>query len=499
MKPCFGYTRVSTAKQGEGVSLEAQRDAINRFADTNGITITRWFEEKETAAKRGRPVFNLMVRELRKRRANGVVLHRVDRGARNPFDWARIGALSDAGIDVHIATENLDFRSRGGRLAADIQAVIAADYVRNLRDETLKGMYGRLKQGLYPFKAPIGYRNEGKGNPKSVDPVSGPLVAQAFELYASGQHSIRTLRVEMERRGLRSIGGTPVTKGGIEKILGNPFYTGVIRIKRTGETFQGIHKPLVSVATFQRVQDVRAGKAGKKVTRHNHTYRGLFHCAACGLAMIPERQKGHVYYRCQKADCPSNCVREDGLETAVAAKLQGISLSDAVIDAIEAAVAKWAAEDPDHEIRTCTLRLAKIERRLEQLTDALLDKLIDQVAFNTRKERLLLEQADLKQRIERHRNSQPNPRTIRAFLERVKSLVEHYIFAPPAEKREIVEIAFSNRRVWNKKVYLEPSNWFQATQEAVAVFCGDPSRPTSRRHLKKLALVAKASEESQKG
>lgn len=35
------------------------------------------------------------------------------------------------------------------QLTADIQAVIAADYIRNLREETIKGINGRLKQGLY--------------------------------------------------------------------------------------------------------------------------------------------------------------------------------------------------------------------------------------------------------------------------------------------------------------------------------------------------------------
>jgi site-specific DNA recombinase len=54
MKQCFGYVRVSTQKQGEGVSLEAQRAAIEQFADRNDIIISRWFEEKQTAAKRGR-------------------------------------------------------------------------------------------------------------------------------------------------------------------------------------------------------------------------------------------------------------------------------------------------------------------------------------------------------------------------------------------------------------------------------------------------------------
>ena len=54
---CFAYTRVSTAKQGEGVSLEAQKEAIQAFADKNDLIITKWHEERETAAKSGRPIF----------------------------------------------------------------------------------------------------------------------------------------------------------------------------------------------------------------------------------------------------------------------------------------------------------------------------------------------------------------------------------------------------------------------------------------------------------
>ena len=90
----------------------------------------------------------MMIRNLLKGRADGFVVHKIDRSARNFRDWARIAELADQGIDVHFATEPLDFHSRGGRLTADIQAVIAADYIRNLRDETIKGLQGRLKQGL---------------------------------------------------------------------------------------------------------------------------------------------------------------------------------------------------------------------------------------------------------------------------------------------------------------------------------------------------------------
>ena len=151
MTRCFGYIRVSTAKQGEqGVSLEVQQDAIARYAEMHGIEIAEWFEERETAAKRGRPVFTRMVRLLRARRVEGVVIHKIDRSARNLRDWADLGELIDAGVSVHFVSDNLDLTSRGGRPTADIQAVIAADYIRNLREETKKGLYGRLKQGIYP-------------------------------------------------------------------------------------------------------------------------------------------------------------------------------------------------------------------------------------------------------------------------------------------------------------------------------------------------------------
>ena len=79
MKQCFGYIRVSTGKQTEGVSLEAQQEAITAFASRNGLFISRWFIETETASKTGRKIFGDMRSLLRKGNANGVILHKIDR------------------------------------------------------------------------------------------------------------------------------------------------------------------------------------------------------------------------------------------------------------------------------------------------------------------------------------------------------------------------------------------------------------------------------------
>jgi site-specific DNA recombinase len=481
MKSCFGYVRVSTQKQGEGVSLDAQRDAIFAFAARNNITITEWFEEKETAAKSGRPIFLSMMKQLMRRKAEGVVLHKVDRGARNLADWAKFAELADNGIDVHFATETLDFKSRGGRLTADIQAVIAADYIRNLREETLKGMVGRLKQGIYPFGAPLGYQNNGKGKVKTIDPVKGPLVKRLFELYASGQHSLHSLVPISHTLGLRNNRGNLITKSGVEKILQNPFYCGLMRVKTMHMTYRGSHEPLISASLFETVQAVRAGKSGKKITKHLHTYRGLFACGVCGSAMIAEVQKGYVYYRCHTSGCDTKTIREEQLEGSIASTLHHASLDAVSEDITDECMAVWfEAHLKADDTAPLRLRLAQVEERLERLMDALIDRLIDGESYAERKHALLIEQVSLEEKLNAASSRSNDPEHLRAFLELMKTLPQLYEAAEKDEKRQIVELATSNRTVCGRNVCVEPADWLMVEPKAVAVSEGDPRHTTPR-------------------
>src|SRR5262249_39789500 len=159
--------------------------------------------------------FNKMLKLLNRGKSDGVIIHKIDRSARNLKDWADLGELIDGGIEVHFANESLDLHSRGGRLSADIQAVVASDYIRNLREETRKGLYGRLKQGICPLPAPAGYIDMGKAKPKELDPVKAPLVRTAFELYGTGRFNLKELVDEMYRLGLRSKKGGRVTLSGL--------------------------------------------------------------------------------------------------------------------------------------------------------------------------------------------------------------------------------------------------------------------------------------------
>ena len=177
--------------------------------------------------------------------------------------------------------------SRGGRLIADIMMSISKGYIDNLREEVKKGLYGRLKQGIYPFLAPRGYTDTGGGNVKEIDPKIAPLIKEAFSLYAEGKYSLTDVAKKMAKKGLLSSQGNPIGKNVLSIILQNPFYIGLMKVK--GETYVGQHQSIVSSKTFQQVQKILSGKVVKK-TRHNYRYRTALKCP-CGRVLVGEKQK----------------------------------------------------------------------------------------------------------------------------------------------------------------------------------------------------------------
>ncbi len=152
--------------------------------------------------------------------------------------------MKTADADPHLT-------SRGGRLSADIQAVIAADYSRNLREETKKGINYRLQQGLYPFRAPLGYINNGGGKPKTVDPLRAPFIVGGFRLYAQGAVGLQKLSTTMFDQGLRTRYMRKVSINTWSKIFRNPFCTGTMHV--TGTSYPGIHEPIVSDELFDSI------------------------------------------------------------------------------------------------------------------------------------------------------------------------------------------------------------------------------------------------------
>jgi len=485
LKRYFSYIRVSTLRQGQqGTSLEEQREAIKQYALRWNLHVAEEFEEKETAAKLGRPIFNQMLRALKQGKADGVIIHKIDRSARNLKDWADLGELIDRGIEVHFANESLDLHSRGGRLSADIQAVVASDYIRNLREETRKGFYGRLKQGLYPRPAPVGYLDCGKGQPKAIDPIQGPLVKKTFELYATGKWGLDALVEKMYALGLRNKNGKKVTRNGLSSVLHNPFYLGVIKIQTRGETYAGRHRPIITRGIFDRVQDVLEGRNIKAVTHHQMLFRRLLECAGCHLRLIGESQKGHIYYRCHTKNCPQKSIREEEVEAALIPLLKQLQFGRKESEAIRRNLRQqYENIEEFREARAKSLRLQieQIQNRLSKTIDAYIDGIVEKDTYLQKKNALVMEENAAKRLLENLDEGEREViRRVEGIIELVNNAYLSYKMAYPGQRREIVEIITSNLSVENKRLIVKLKSPFEIIHQHRKLADGSPQRATGR-------------------
>ncbi|CAM2931777.1 recombinase family protein [Skermania piniformis] len=111
------YLRVSTREQAErdgepeGYSLPAQREANRRKAEALGATIVEEFAERGASGTKAesRPELQRLLRYLQEHHVDYVIVHKVDRLARNRLDDAQIHvAIKEAGAELVSATENID-------------------------------------------------------------------------------------------------------------------------------------------------------------------------------------------------------------------------------------------------------------------------------------------------------------------------------------------------------------------------------------------------------
>jgi len=197
------YLRVSSSQQAdtdydvEGFSLPAQREACTRKAEALGATVVEEFMDRgESATTAKRAGLQAMLVRLQDGDIDHVIVHKVDRLARNRADdIAIVVAIRKTGAQLVSVSENID-ETPSGILLHGIMSTIAEFYSRNLAAEVKKGTTQKAKTGGTPFRAPIGYLNvrdsidDREIRTIAVDPERGPLVTEAFRLYASGQYAL---------------------------------------------------------------------------------------------------------------------------------------------------------------------------------------------------------------------------------------------------------------------------------------------------------------------
>jgi site-specific DNA recombinase len=235
-----------------------------------------------------------------------------------------------------------------------------------------------------------------------------------------------------------------------------------VRVKKTGELFPGNHEPLVSKSLFDRVQIIQIilrGKTVNRIAKHDFTFRRTVRCAGCKYSLIGELQKGRVYYRCHTSACPTNTVREDQIDEKFAATPDGLKFDPEEMQQARLWVSQAHMRQDTfrkEELQKLTFRLNQIRPRLERLTDAFLDGTIERELFENRKNALLLQEREVKEKLCGLEYGNGNALTrLEEFLELVNRSDFLYENALPEEKRDLLKKLTSNLKAIEKNVTVE--------------------------------------------
>ena len=331
---CMG--RVSTKDQkDEGRSDEAQIERIEEYAEKERLRIVKAWDVAETASKHEkRKHFIAMLDFIRKSHSSGVPIKHVifshqSRSNRNRKSARELEDLiREHEVTLHCVRDSLRLNCKSPQeswLMWDIFNNYNENFIKEHTKNVMDGTLKRVEMGLFPGKAPIGYKNVKKDNLNvfEIDPILAPQVIKMFESYSTGTYSIEMLHNELKNlKKMHPHIRTP-SRAYVHMMLKNPFFIGEFYYSNT--LFKGhpvYHPKLIFYELWKKVQDVLAGKGTfkSKWSSEKFTYSGLIKCGGhildsdnnatgkrCGAVICAEvkrkmTKKGsysyHYYYSC---------------------------------------------------------------------------------------------------------------------------------------------------------------------------------------------------------
>ena len=461
------YLRVSTSGQAhadgasEGYSIPAQREACTRKATELGAVVVAEFADRgESAKSAARPALQQMLALLAEHKdVDFVIVHKVDRLARNRADDVQIQmAIQKAGARLISVTESVD-DTPSGKLVHNIMSDLAEFYSANLASEILKGSTQKATMGGTPYRVPIGYLNvrylvEGREiRTGELDPERCPYMRRAFELYATGEYSLKRLHAQLTAEGLTTRPTPrqpekPLTLSKLSKLLRNRYYLGVVTYR--GVEHPGKHPAIIGADLFDRVQlvlDEREQHAIKQ-RRHTHYLRGILTCARCGSRMIYTTGKGKGgdifdYFACsqrhKKAGCDLPYLQAGDIERRIERdwpRWVHLDQLDAETVGQDLEVALRGDTDHPQQLARAQRRLARRESERLKLVQMAYADAIPLDLLKTEQARIGIERQQLEQQI--HKVQYGNDDIMKTY-QRARTLMERgaeaYLIAGPDARR----------------------------------------------------------------
>lgn len=317
------YCRVSSKAQiARGDGIGSQRTRCLEYAKFRGHTVVDTYTDDMTGASLDRPGLQEMLKFICEHRNEGigVVVDDMSRMARHVgTHWDLRELINDAG--GFLESPSYEFKADAdSRMVENVLAGAAQQQREKNREQTLFRMRARVQNGYWCFRPPIGYEHKRvAGHGKLIvrkEPLAS-IVTEALESYASGRFDTQAevkRFLESQPDFTKDLPNGQIRNQRITDILERVVYAGMVEAPKWGVPLRkGQHEGLITLETYERIQERLAGRAKAPVRKDisaDFPLRGLVLRGDCEKPLTScwsksKTGKKHPYYYCFTRGCPS--------------------------------------------------------------------------------------------------------------------------------------------------------------------------------------------------
>lgn len=335
---CYIYTRVSTAMQVDGFSLEAQKEKLRKYAEYNEMQIVGEYSDAGFSGKniKGRADFQRMLNDIaaRKDDVSYVLVFKLSRFGRNAADVLySLQLMQDYGVNLICTEDSIDSSKESGKLMISVISAVAEIERENIRAQTMAGREQKAREGRWNGGfAPYGYTLK-DGN-LVIEEDEAEAIRLIFDRYIHTNDGIHGVAEYLNKHGykkkVRQNGYLQLfSRSFVDGVLDNPVYMGKIAYgrrrteKKIGTrnemhvieqdefpVYNGKHEAIISEEYWNLAQAKKQKRSFQrdafKDPSHAHILSGILICPCCGKKLYGNVSKAHskdrknrYYYHCR--------------------------------------------------------------------------------------------------------------------------------------------------------------------------------------------------------
>lgn len=403
------YARFSSNNQRDE-SIDAQIRACELHAKSKGYVVVKvYIDRAETGTTDKREQFQQMLQDSKLGIFDVVLVHKLDRFARNKYDSVTSKRLlRNNGVRVESVTENIDGSPESVILESMLEGM-AKYYSKNLAREVMKG----LKETAYKAQhcggmPPLGYDVDKETKQYTINEREAESVRLIFKMYIEGNGYVKIVK-ELNSLGYKTKKGNEFGRNSVYDIIGNEKYTGVYifnkvtcklpngkrnnRVKNKDEDIikiDGGMPQIISKETYLEAMKIRnenKHSVAKYKAKRVYMLSGLMYCKKCKRKFVGNsRHSGrnntlYVTYkcgsRCNKLTCVnSKEINRDYLELFVLESLEKVFFTEEGQSKILSKLEELKKNDQYKSIEKedeTDVKIIDINNKIEKLLNIIMD------------------------------------------------------------------------------------------------------------------------------